>query len=132
MKRRARTSTKAAQEPERVDVDALPVIPKQNQRAQALTMPEHVQDIISKTGEQAAHQLHRLLHDPQFASYRVSDQLAAMTLAFNRAYGLPENNSVSKSISLNLNSDNSDAVASALRKMALADLPNPTANGTKQ
>ena len=130
MKRRART--KAKPEAERVDVDALPVIPKHNQRAQALAMPAHVQDIISKTGEQAAHQLHRLLHDPQFQSYRVSDQLAAMTLAFNRAYGLPENNSVSKSISLNLNSDNSDAVASALRTMALKDVPKPPANGTKQ
>lgn len=82
---------------------------------QSPDIPPHVWAILQDAGELAAGRLRDLLASPRFTSFRGSEQKALIELALTRAYGLP----VRRSLSVNLESSDADAIAASL--MGLSD-----------
>lgn len=82
---------------------------------QSPEIPSHVWSILQEAGELAAVKLRDLLASPRFSAYTPSAQKALIELAMTRAYGLP----VKRSLSVNLASDDADAIAASL--MSLSD-----------
>lgn len=91
---------------------------------QSPDIPEHVWAVLREAGEEAANRLLQILQSPRFPTLRGSEQRALIALAFDRAYGLP----VRRSLSVNLSSDNSDAIAASLHSLQDA-LPERAQDG---
>jgi hypothetical protein len=69
---------------------------------------------LQEAGEEAAQRLLELLQPLTFKALPGSVQRALLDLALTRAYGLP----VRRSVSVNLSSDDADAVAASLASLA--------------
>jgi hypothetical protein len=77
---------------------------------QSPDIPPHVWDMLQEAGEEAARLLRDILAGPAFRAYKPSDQRSLIELALTRAYGLP----VRRSLAVNLNTDDADAIAASL------------------
>lgn len=77
-------------------------------------IPPHVWALLQSAGHEAAQKLLALLRSPTFSTFAPSSQARLIELALTRAYGLP----VRRSVSVNLNSDDADAVAASLLDLA--------------
>lgn len=53
-------------------------------------IPEDVWAIVQESGREATNRLHELLVSPKFTRLKTSDQTKLISLAQNRAYGLPK------------------------------------------
>jgi len=82
-------------------------------------IPAHVWRKLSDCGEKAAERLCEMLSDEKFHKLRGSDKTNLIRMAFEYAYGKPDA-PLKRSVNLNLSSDNSDAVQSAMAKLAAA------------
>lgn len=77
---------------------------------QSPDIPPHVWDLLQEAGEEAARALLDILRSPKFRAAKVSEQRALIDLALTRAYGLP----VRRSLSVNLESSDADAIAASI------------------
>ena len=77
-------------------------------------IPAHVWQTLQEAGEEAAQRLLELLQPPRFNKLAGSVQRALLDLALTRAYGLP----IRRAVSVNLTSDDADAVAASLASLA--------------
>ena len=82
---------------------------------QSPDIPPHVWALLQEAGEEAARRLFEILRSSAFTRYPASAQKALIELALTRAYGLP----VKRSLSVNLESSDADAIAQSL--MGLQD-----------
>lgn len=57
-------------------------------------IPEDVWEMIQENGRLATERLHEILISPKFMRLRAGDQAKLISLAQNRAYGMPKTNKV--------------------------------------
>ena len=92
----------------------VPIVPSPNEK-----IPAHVWRKLSACGEKAAERLQEMLASKNFHQLRGSDKTALIRMAFEYAYGKPDA-PLKRSVSLNLSSDNTDAIQAAMTKLANA------------
>lgn len=100
-KRRARQTTQT---------NVVPLEPQNATETGGTDIPAHVWAILQTAGEEGAQRLLELLQSPKFKSYAPTAQKSLIELALTRAYGLP----VRRSVNVDLNSDDTDAIAASL------------------
>jgi hypothetical protein len=87
-------------------------------------IPAHVWEALQQAGELAAGRLREILASPKFSQFAPTAQARLIELALTRAYGLP----IKRSLSVNLSSGDTDAIAASL--LGLGDaLPERAENG---
>jgi len=90
-------------------------------------IPPHVWALLQESGERAAMRLLEMLSADRFQSYSAAVRARLIDLALTRAYGLP----VRRSVSVDLTSNDADAVAAALNDLT-SKLPERAAQGRAQ
>lgn len=90
-------------------------------------IPPHVWALLQTAGEAAALRLVQVITSPKFATYAPSAQRGLIELALTRAYGLP----IRKSLSVNLSTSDSDAVAASLADLA-SNLPENARHAVRE
>lgn len=60
-------------------------------------IPKEVWDLMQENGRIATERLHEILSSPRFMRYKPADQAKLITLAQNRAYGMPKTNNAANS-----------------------------------
>ena len=86
-------------------------------------IPDHLWSLVQEIGEHALNRLFEIVSSSSFHRYKGSDQTKLLAMALERAYGKPDA-PVRKSLSLNLNTSDSDAVNAALARLSdTATLP---------
>lgn len=91
------------------------VLPGESQPAMPLgSVPEHVAAVFMQVAEKAADRLNHMVSDDKvWRAMKPSEQKALIELVFLRAYGAP----INRSLSVELTSDDADAVAKSLVAM---------------
>lgn len=90
------------------------IVPSPNEK-----IPDKVWKILSGCGEKAADRLQEMLASEHFHNLRGSDKTNLIRMAFEYAYGKPDA-PLKRSVNLNLSSSNTDAIQSAMLKLANA------------
>jgi hypothetical protein len=106
------------QDDESLDANDMPIPFAKHER-----IPEAVYKKIQEAGKLAVDKLVGVLKDPaEFAKFKPTEKLAAIRLAMDRAYGLPDAG-VKRQITVTMNPGSRDAIQASLDNLTKAKFP---------